>query len=611
LLNMAGHCAGALVFGIFLYLLARDRARCRLPGSGLAILAAALAFVWNAGALTLIALPDRGGWLIAAIQILAFGSLSMLAPVLLHLSLGHRCPLAFAGYAMGAVAVCLHGAHVVTGRAEYHVYALGLMAIGLGGVTLGSAVHVVHTTGQDRQTLIRRALGAALLFVFLGTYVHLGLEHGARIWSNELLLHHASVPLALLIIVHSHRFVLLDALLRLCANAGLAALFALACLRLAGTWHGESDLERGAAALGICLLLLLFGVARDHLERFMTRIVFRRGDAARLAQELRVKAGELHEASSYLDWALDRIAGFMRAARVREAGPLVAPLGEAGLTGPALAGELPRARRQLEQAGVEAVVPVRLSSAETQFLLLGRRSGGQPYLSEDLDHLSRLASLAAEQAQAFREAELRRLAARAELRALQAQINPHFLFNALNTLYGLVPRQAAEARQTLLNLADIFRYFLKNEAATTPLGEELRVVEAYLQIETLRLGSGRLRKEICADADALGVSIPLLSIQPLVENAVKHGISSRPEGGAVRVEAHLVEGSLHILVADTGAGFAASSPETAGAGVGLENVARRLRLTYGPEADLRIQTGPEGTTVGFTVPAVQPQETLR
>ncbi len=611
LLNMAGHCTGALIFGIFLYLLARDRAGSRLRGSGLAFAAAGLAFAWNLGALVLIAMP--AGWprTSSAVEFLSFGSLSLLAPVLLHLSLNHRCPLAVAGYVVGAAAVCLHLIEVVLDRPAFHVYALTLMAIGLGAVTLLSAVHLAISRTSDRRGLLRQMLGTGLLFIFVGTYVHIGLEHGAHTWSNELALHHASVPLALFIILHNHRFVLLDALIRFCANALLAGIVTFACLALLRaasiSFTGESTvMSQGVRALGICLLLLLFALARERLQKLLTRIVFRRGDSAAVAQELRLRAADLKDEPAYLVWALDRIAAFMRSERIQtDSEELTGRLLASGIVAPALSSDLPELRKPLEDLGVEAIVPLRFSGSEVLFLLLGRRRGGQPYLSEDLSHLGRLANIIAEQVQAFREAELRRLADRAELRALQAQINPHFLFNALNTLYGLVPRQAAEAREMVVNLSDVFRYFLRNEETTIRLEEELRIVEAYLQIETLRLGP-KLRTEIEVDSEALRVPIPILSIQPLVENAVKHGVAPHTEGGVVRLLVRSLAGGVEVLVEDSGGGFESGRPgSTSGAGVGMQNVARRLRLTYGPPADLRIESGPKGTAVRFTVPAAQ------
>ena len=611
LLNMAGHCTGALIFGIFLFLLARERAGTRLRGSGLTFAAAGLAFAWNLGALLLIAMAPGWPELSSAVEFLSFSSLSLLAPVLLHLSLNHRCPLAVAGYLVGAGAVGLHLVEALLHRPEFHVYALTLMAIGLGSVTLVSAIHLAGSRTSDRRDLVRQVLGTALLFIFIATYVHVGLDHGAHTWSNELLLHHASVPLALFIILHNHRFVLLDALIRFCANALLAGLFTFAALTLiqAGSvpFAGESAVtSQGVRALGICLLLLLFALVREHLQRLLTRLVFRRGDSATVAQELRSKVAALKEEPAYLFWALDHIASFMRSDRIRT-GPdnLTGRLQSSGIVAPALCTDLPELRKSLEDLGVEVVVPLRFSAAEVSFLLLGRRRGGQPYLSEDLKHLGQFATIVEGQVQAFRELELRRLADRAELRALQAQINPHFLFNALNTLYGLVPRQAAEAREMVVNLAEVFRYFLRNEETTIRLEEELHIVEAYLQIETLRLGA-KLRKEIQVDSEALRVPIPILSIQPLVENAVKHGVASNTEGGLVRLSVRASAGSVNILVEDSGAGFGADGPGSkTGAGVGLQNVARRLRLTYGPDADLRIESGPNGTVVSFTVPVAQ------
>ena len=134
-------------------------------------------------------------------------------------------------------------------------------------------------------------------------------------------------------------------------------------------------------------------------------------------------------------------------------------------------------------------------SGGAHHLLLGRRTGGRRYLSEDLQALARAAAQIVEQIEQYRESEMRRLVAQAELRALQSQIHPHFLFNALNTLYGIIPREAKGARETVLNLADIFRYFLETEKSFLPLEEELHIIKAYLEVERLRLGD-KLRIEI-------------------------------------------------------------------------------------------------------------------
>jgi LytS/YehU family sensor histidine kinase len=247
---------------------------------------------------------------------------------------------------------------------------------------------------------------------------------------------------------------------------------------------------------------------------------------------------------------------------------------------------------------VEVVVPLRLPAASPRYLLLGRRAGGRRYLSEDLEELSAAAALIAEQIDQHREAEMRRLMAQAELRALQSQIHPHFLFNAFNTLYGLIPGSAQGARDTVLNLADIFRYFLETKKAQVPLEEEMHIVRAYLDIERLRLGD-KLQTEFRIAPEALSIPIPILSVQPLVENAVKHAIAPFTSGGRVTLEASVDPfGQLSVRVSDTGPGFGA---KRAG-GVGLENVTRRLELSYGADARIDIQSTPSGSIVQFCIP---------
>jgi LytS/YehU family sensor histidine kinase len=123
-----------------------------------------------------------------------------------------------------------------------------------------------------------------------------------------------------------------------------------------------------------------------------------------------------------------------------------------------------------------------LKEVPSRTIALAQRRGGHRYLSKDLETLARLAACVAEQADQIRHTELQRLVFEAELRALQEQIHPHFLFNAFNTLYGVIPRQATEARTMLLNLAKIFRYFLQSEKPCLYVEEELQVIEAYLAI---------------------------------------------------------------------------------------------------------------------------------
>jgi LytS/YehU family sensor histidine kinase len=278
---------------------------------------------------------------------------------------------------------------------------------------------------------------------------------------------------------------------------------------------------------------------------------------------------------------------------------------------PSLANDEPWLGRDPHRNWAEAIVPIRLSQNDVRYLLLGRRQGGRRYLSEDLRALNCLARVVAEEVERFRSAEMQRLVSEAELRALHSQINPHFLFNSLNTIYGIIPCESAAARQTVLHLADIFRYFLQSDKVMIPLSQELKIVMSYLEIERLRLGP-RLQTVIQVDQEAEQILIPVLSVQPLVENAIKHGLSARADEGWLRLTAKVSDETLTIVVEDSGTGPSAEPSEgkPAGAGIGMANVARRLQLCFGTSAHIELQHGAFGTRVQVSVPVSQAPQRL-
>jgi LytS/YehU family sensor histidine kinase len=280
-----------------------------------------------------------------------------------------------------------------------------------------------------------------------------------------------------------------------------------------------------------------------------------------------------------------------------EADPAVA------LHAPAIAASLPAVSSAAQWNWAEAVVPVRLGQGNSKLILLGRRQGGQRYLGEDLDALAIAAAEISEQIESLRRQEMNRLVSQAELRALQSQMNPHFLFNALNTLYGSIPRESTAARRMVLNLADIFRYFLQSDKTFVPLAEEMQIVRAYLEVEQSRLGD-RLSVEIHVEDAALPVVIPVLSIQPLVENAIKHGVAQRTDPGYIRIRATLQDGDLRVTVENSAAPATPSRVADApGAGVGLQNVRRRLEICYGSASGLQLSFTPQATTAELSIPA--------
>jgi signal transduction histidine kinase len=201
-----------------------------------------------------------------------------------------------------------------------------------------------------------------------------------------------------------------------------------------------------------------------------------------------------------------------------------------------------------------------------------------------------------------RERELRELAIAAQLAALRAQINPHFFFNSLNSIAQLIQTDPAKAEACVERLADIFRYMLsRSQREFVPLADELEVAEAYLDIERARFGEDLVVKEEI-DERARAVLMPGLMLQPLVENAVRHGISRKIGGGSVLIRAALDNGNLRLTVSDTGVGIRARETIFE-RGVGLRSVRDRLVKLYGADYAPAITTADgEGTTVTLRIP---------
>jgi LytS/YehU family sensor histidine kinase len=187
----------------------------------------------------------------------------------------------------------------------------------------------------------------------------------------------------------------------------------------------------------------------------------------------------------------------------------------------------------------------------------------------------------------------------AELKALKAQINPHFLFNSLNSISALAGIDAARAREMCVRLSDFLRSSLRvGERESVPLSEELALAHNYLGVEQVRFG-GRLgvEQQIAPECEA-GLVPPLL-LQPLVENAVKHGIASMVEGGTIRLQAWRVENALHISVENP---FDPEGVTARRNGLGLQIVKRRLLARYGDRADMAVESGDHSYRVEVLLP---------
>lgn len=184
--------------------------------------------------------------------------------------------------------------------------------------------------------------------------------------------------------------------------------------------------------------------------------------------------------------------------------------------------------------------------------------------------------------------------AQAQLRALQAQLNPHFLFNALNSVVTLIGRDPPQAQRTVVRLAELLRATLHSGSAQEiPLSQELDVTRRYLDIEQVRFAD-RLSVVWCLDTP-FDSMVPTFALQPLVENALLHGIAPRAAPGEIVVTTSHHDGSVVLRVSDNGVGLT-NSPKTRGAGVGLENLRTRLLRLYGAAASLTLEPKPGGGT---------------
>lgn len=207
--------------------------------------------------------------------------------------------------------------------------------------------------------------------------------------------------------------------------------------------------------------------------------------------------------------------------------------------------------------------------------------------------------------EASREAEAQALqsnvlARDAELKALKAQVNPHFLFNSLNSISALTSVNPAKAREMCILLAEFLRMTLGlGEKTTIPLSEELALLDRFLAIEKVRFATRlKVEEEIQEESKPLLV-LPLL-LQPLVENAVLHGIANLPEGGTIRVASRSRDGRLHITIENT---FDPESTPARPAGMGLANVRRRLEGRYGGEASMQVSADANQFRVQLSLPA--------
>jgi signal transduction histidine kinase len=447
-----------------------------------------------------------------------------------------------------------------------------------------------------RQPVERKAIWATALAVFAVSALHLGQTHETEsFWLAELVGHQASLPLAFAILLQDFRFAFADLFLKRALSLILltAASFGLFSLAVA-VWQRETT----GATLGLMITTaLIYPFLHRCAVLFVDKILLRRADYERLKIEIKNRVAALESEADVLAETAERLKTALtaRSAFVEKVFSRV----EDDCT------------VNLKPNAAEILVPTAEKPAAC--IVLREFAGGRRLLSDEIAMLSEAATAAARRIdvlrvtherceQELREQEFGKLATEAKLRALRAQINPHFLFNALTTIGYLIQTAPDKALNTLLRLTQLLRGALRSGSEFQTLGDELKLIESYLEIERARFEE-RLLVEIKAAPELLNLRIPALILQPLVENAVKHGITPKKAGGKIVIEAAREAENLVLRVIDTGAGIEpAKLTENRLSRVGLNNVEQRLRLHYNNAARLSIKTAAgNGTTVEIQI----------
>jgi signal transduction histidine kinase len=613
LLNLTGLSAGIVLYAMLLLMVVRTgrSPSVRQRVDPLLLATGVLGLAWNLCALPAYALTRLS--ITTPLPILTFigtSALGFLPAVVVHSVLrgerGRRHPwlsrvLLAAAYGVGTLAVVLHAHAAWTGSTLPSPLGMRLLTVVFIALLAPAAL---VTRGQPGS---RRALWIAALSAFAVSALHLSQADPANpSWVVELIGHHASLPLAVAILYQDFPFALADLFLKRAIT--LVALVATPFVAIAvlGIRASAAALPLGDARVVASLLvfwivtLLLYPRLRDLSNWFVDTVVLQRPDYTMLRTRIGRMAQRADDAAVLLDEACNALA-------------------------PALSARVVRWREadsSASRGGTVIVVDIPLAESPRCTIEIGELTGGRRLLSDDYAFLDGVAALLGRRidalritreryTRAIREQEISKLATEAELRALRAQINPHFLFNALTTIGYLIQTSPPRALRTLMRLTSLLRGVLRSDGEFTTVERELDIIESYLDIERARFEQ-RLHVDIDVPDNLRRVRIPSLILQPLVENAVKHGIARTQQGGDVVVAGRLSTGSdggdlLALTVRDTGAGATeAELRHGREAGVGLKNVERRLACHYGAAASLRVDTSDGlGTTVEIRMPLGQ------
>ncbi len=612
LINLLGFTVGIALYALLLLMVVRHRKTKEKDATDfLLLLTAALGLLWNAGELAVLFWKDFGNAQVSPILLaISYSALGFLPSVVVHSAWKNNESesknvrwLTFTAYGLSIFAALLHFQSAIFKSVAPSDLALRVLTFGSLALLAGLLIFTF------RQKIQNKAVWISALSVFAVSALHLSGQQEEKSWLVELVAHQSSLPLALAILLQDYRFAFADLFLKRALSLLLLAsvafgLYVFVAVPLLA-WHETHDRNDVQAAVLVIALWMTTALVYPSLHKFavwlVDKIILRRVNYEKLQTEI-VRHIEKHDD---LESVLTEVCDELKFALTAK---------EANWT---------EVLQTENEANFQTVIftpqsaEIFIPTVEMPFyrINLNDFAGGRRLLSDEIEMLAAIAVAVARRLDALRVSEeryerkgredkLAKFAAEAKLSALRAQINPHFLFNALTTIGYLIQTAPDKAFQTLMKLTQLLRGVLRSTEEFSSLGEEIKLIENYLDIEKTRFEE-RLQVKIKIPNGLKKLRVPSLILQPLVENAVKHGISETKSGGEVRISAELKieanETFLYLNVADTGAGF--DGKNLGSDGIGLENIRQRLRSHYGKQAHLTIESNlRKGTRAEIKLP---------
>lgn len=613
LINLLGFTVGVALYALlFVMVVKHRRQNGRFSFDRLLFTTAVLGFLWNIGELLDSIYRDFSGFSSSPLlQALSYSALGFLPSVVVYSAWKNSESnnnnirwLAYFSYLLSAFASFLHFYSAIYFNDAPSEFGLRILTFGALGLLCGLLIFTF------RQTIEKKAIWISALLIFAVSALHLSSKSEENSWIIELIAHQSSVPLAIAILMQDFRFAFADLFLKRAISLLFLALLAFGLYVYAAVpllvWHETHDRNDVQAAIVVLTLWMATALIYPTLYKFavwlVDKIILQRENYEKLQRNI----AEIIEIRNDKSAVLDEICRQLKVALTAKETVWHRVNENEGL--------LPV--YNFSDGKAELFIP----TTESPFfqINLSGFTGGRKLLSDEQQMLEKIALLAARRIDNLRVTEERhekemqakeisKLAAESQLKALRAQINPHFLFNALTTIGYLIQTSPDKAFTTLMKLTRLLRGILSSNAEFTTLGEEIKLIENYLEIEKTRFEE-RLKIEINIPKELEKLRIPSLILQPLVENAIKHGISELKNGGSVEISAKLEtkenKSFMVLSVTDTGAGVNFDDlTESRKNGLGLNNVEQRLLSYYGEEGSLTIKSKKgKGTSAEIFLP---------